>query len=102
MFIIADLVSLRVGLSLVSLDEGGVTGIMTRGQGTNSNFYVFWVLRCLNRREKSLVYYNDDQQKKFAAKPVSFHTRSANYYNLVFIFFLYALTVFAQNDEVEL
>ena len=44
---------LRVGLSL---DEGGVNGIMAGGQGTNSNFTVFWVLRCQNRRGKSLVY----------------------------------------------
>ena len=46
----------RVGLSLISWDEGGVNGIMAGGQGTNSNFSVFWVLRCQNRRGKSLVY----------------------------------------------
>ena len=40
----------RVRLSLISWDEGGVNCIMTGGQGTNSNFTVFWVLRCQNRR----------------------------------------------------
>ena len=54
---------------------------MAGGRGTNSNFIVFWELRCQNRRGKSLVYQNDDQQRKFAAKPDLFHTRIANYYN---------------------
>ena len=51
---------------------------MAGGQGTNSNFTVFLVL---NRRGKSLVYLNDNQKRKFAAKHDLFHTRSANYYN---------------------
>ena len=54
---------------------------MAGGQGTNSNFTVFWVLRCQNRRGKSSVYQNDDQQRKFEAKPDLFNTRSVNYYN---------------------
>ena len=57
--------------------------MMAGGQGTNSNFTVFWVLRCQYRRGKSLVYLNDDQQRKFAAKPDLFHARSANYYEPV-------------------
>ena len=49
---------------------------MAGGQGTNSNFTVFLVL---NRRGKSLFYLNDNQKRKFEAKPDLFHTRSANY-----------------------
>ena len=55
---------------------------MAEGQGTNSNINVIWVLTVQKiEGKKSLVYQNNDQQRKFAAKHVLFHTRSANYYN---------------------
>ena len=59
---------------------------MAGGQGTNSNFTVFWVLRCQNRRGKII-----DQQRKFATKPDLFDTLSANYHYYLSSFFMLSL-----------
>ena len=74
---------------------------MAGGRGTNSNFTVFWVLRCQNRRGKSLVYLNDDQQRQFAPFSLVCFTLAVLII-IIIIYLLYAHTVYAENTKVKL